>query len=88
MAATEPQLVETYDTTLRDGTQAEGLSLSVEDKLRVAHQLDRLRLTYLEGGWLGRNPHDREFFTALPGLELKRIQVAAFGFTHHPSRTH
>ena len=87
MATQEPREVETYDTTLRDGTQAEGLSLSVEDKLRVARQLDRLGLTYLEGGWPGSNPRDREFFAALPSLGLKRIQVAAFGSTHHPSRT-
>ncbi|MFH1034028.1 MAG: citramalate synthase [Pseudomonadota bacterium] len=87
MGTQAPREVETYDTTLRDGTQAEGLSLSVEDKLRVARQLDRLGLTYLEGGWPGSNPRDREFFAALPGLGLKSIQVAAFGSTHHPSHT-
>ncbi|MBI4800824.1 MAG: citramalate synthase [Desulfarculus sp.] len=87
MASNQSQRVEVYDTTLRDGTQAEGLALSVEDKLRVARQLDRLGLTYLEGGWPGSNPRDREFFAALPTLGLKRIQVAAFGSTHHPSRT-
>ncbi len=79
----QPTQVELYDTTLRDGTQAEGLSLSVEDKLKVARQLDRLGVHYIEGGWPGSNPRDREFFAAVPSLGLKQAQVVAFGSTHH-----
>ena len=51
-----------YDTTLRDGTQGEGVSLSVEDKLRVLKRLDKLGIHYAEGGWPGSNPKDIEFF--------------------------
>ena len=87
MAPQQPDTVELYDTTLRDGAQAEGLSLSVEDTLKLARQLDRLGMTYLEGGWPGSNPRDREFFAAVPRLGLKHIQVSAFGSTHHPSKS-
>ena len=51
-----------YDTTLRDGTQREGLSLSVEDKVKIARRLDELGIQYLVGGWPGSNPKDAEFF--------------------------
>ena len=54
--------VEIYDTTLRDGAQLEGISLTVDDKLRIANQLDRLGVHYIEGGWPGANPKDEEFF--------------------------
>ena len=54
--------VRLYDTTLRDGTQREGVSLSVEDKLRIARELDVLGVHYIEGGWPGSNPKDAEFF--------------------------
>ncbi|MQG76152.1 MAG: citramalate synthase, partial [SAR202 cluster bacterium] len=54
--------VELYDTTLRDGTQQEGISLSVEDKLKIARKLDDLGIDYIEGGWPGANPKDTEFF--------------------------
>ena len=55
-------LVEIYDTTLRDGTQGEGVSFSVADKLRVAGKLDAFGVLYVEGGWPGSNPKDIEFF--------------------------
>ncbi len=57
-----PLSVEIYDTTLRDGAQLEGISLTVDDKLRIAEQLDRLGVHYIEGGWPGSNPKDDEFF--------------------------
>jgi len=70
-----------YDTTLRDGTQREGLSLSVEDKLKIARRLDDLGIHYLEGGWPGSNPKDAEFFRRIPQAGLRRSRVAAFGMT-------
>ncbi len=70
-----------YDTTLRDGTQREGLSLSVEDKLKIARRLDDLGIHYLEGGWPGSNPKDAEFFRRIPQAGLRRSKVAAFGMT-------
>jgi 2-isopropylmalate synthase len=72
-----------YDTTLRDGTQREGLSLSVADKLRIARELDALGVHYIEGGWPGSNPKDAEFFRRVAGAELRRARVAAFGSTRH-----
>ena len=59
---TQQQLVEVFDTTLRDGMQVEGVSASVEDKLRIAEQLDYLGVHFIEGGWPGANPKDIEFF--------------------------
>src|SRR5213595_1404571 len=70
-----------YDTTLRDGTQREGLSLSVDDKLKIAHRLDELGIHYLEGGWPGSNPKDAEFFRRIRKEPLQRAKVAAFGMT-------
>ncbi|MDP9453530.1 MAG: citramalate synthase, partial [Actinomycetota bacterium] len=61
-----PESVDIYDTTLRDGSQQEGLSLTVDDKLRVAEQLDHLGVAYIEGGWPGANPKDEEFFARAP----------------------
>ena len=61
-----PEAVDVFDTTLRDGSQQEGLSLTVDDKLRVAEQLDHLGVTYIEGGWPGANPKDDEFFRRAP----------------------
>ncbi len=78
--------MELYDTTLRDGTQAEGLSLSVEDKLKVAAALARLGLDYVEGGWPGSNPRDNQFFRQARELDLKGTTLVAFGSTHHPRR--
>ena len=70
-----------YDTTLRDGAQREGVSFSVEDKLRIAAALDRLGIDYIEGGWPGSNPKDMEFFARAADLRLERAVVTAFGST-------
>src|SRR4051794_41947398 len=72
-----------YDTTLRDGSQREGLSLSVEDKLAVAAHLDDLGVGFIEGGWPGANPKDEAFFrrAAAGELSLRHAQLAAFGAT-------
>ena len=80
--------VELYDTTLRDGTQQEGISLSVEDKLRVARTIDALGVPYIEGGWPGANPKDTEFFkrAAAGELELANATLVAFGMTRKPNR--
>ena len=59
-----------YDTTLRDGTQREGISLSCDDKLRIARRLDALGVAYIEGGWPGSNPKDVEFFNRVGELKL------------------
>ena len=80
-----PESVEVYDTTLRDGSQQEGISLSVEDKLRVAEQLDHLGVAYIEGGWPGANPKDEEFFgRARDELKLTSATLVAFGSTRRP----
>jgi len=71
----------TFDTTLRDGTQGESVSFSVEDKLLIAQKLDELGIDYIEGGWPGSNPKDREFFRAAARLELKHSRLTAFGAT-------
>ncbi len=77
-----PEAVDIFDTTLRDGSQQEGLSLSVDDKLRVAEQLDRLGVAYIEGGWPGANPKDDEFFARAPAeLRLGMSTLVAFGST-------
>ncbi len=77
-----PAAVDIYDTTLRDGSQQEGISLTVEDKLRVAEQLDHLGVAYVEGGWPGANPKDEEFFArARHELKLVRATLVAFGST-------
>lgn len=78
-----PEAVDVYDTTLRDGSQQEGLSLTVDDKLRVAEQLDHLGVQYIEGGWPGANPKDAEFFrrAAEGELHLHHATLAAFGST-------
>ncbi|MBN2470418.1 MAG: citramalate synthase, partial [Anaerolineae bacterium] len=70
-----------YDTTLRDGTQSEGISLSVDDKLRVARLLDELGVDYIEGGWPGSNPKDAEFFQQAQKIDWQHARVAAFGMT-------
>ena len=77
-----PVAVEIYDTTLRDGAQLEGISLTVDDKLRIADQLDRLGVHYIEGGWPGANPKDEEFFErARTELTLTTSKLVAFGST-------
>lgn len=74
--------VEIYDTTLRDGSQREGLSLTVEDKLRIARKIDELGIAYIEGGWPGANPKDDEFFArAKTELDLESAELVAFGST-------
>ena len=74
-------MIQIYDTTLRDGTQREGISLSCEDKLRVARRLDELGVAFIEGGWPGSNPKDAEFFERACQLTWRRALVAAFGST-------
>jgi 2-isopropylmalate synthase len=80
--------VDLYDTTLRDGTQQEGISLTVADKLRVAQTIDALGVAYIEGGWPGANPKDTEFFrrAAEGELVLERATLTAFGMTRRPGR--
>ncbi len=80
--------IDLYDTTLRDGTQREGVSLSVEDKLRVARRMDELGVSYIEGGWPGANPKDTEFFrrAADGDLALDHATLVAFGMTRGPGR--
>ena len=85
MSMPEPQpvrRVEIYDTTLRDGSQLEGISLTVDDKLRIAEQLDWLGVHYIEAGWPGANPKDDELFRRLPHeLQLDTSILVAFGST-------
>ena len=77
-----PTQVDIYDTTLRDGSQLEGISLTVDDKLRIAEQLDRLGVAFIEGGWPGANPKDDEFFErAKTELDLSTSTFVAFGST-------
>jgi|UniRef100_A0A7C3WP79 2-isopropylmalate synthase len=80
------RLVKIYDTTLRDGTQAEDFNLSLWDKIRIAQKLSQLGVHYLEGGWPGANPKDRDFFTEIRNYDLGITKVAAFGSTHHKDR--
>jgi 2-isopropylmalate synthase len=74
-------VLEIYDTTLRDGAQAEDVSFSAEDKVRVAHKLDELGMQYIEGGWPGANPKDIEFFRMMKTIPLRHATVIAFGST-------
>ncbi|WP_445300097.1 citramalate synthase [Microcoleus sp. D3_18_C4] len=76
-----------YDTTLRDGAQCEGLSLSLEDKLRIARQLDSLGIPFIEGGWPGANPKDVQFFWRLKEQPLTQAEVVAFCSTRRPGTT-
>ncbi len=73
--------VKLYDTTLRDGAQTEGISFSVQDKIRITRKLDELGIHYIEGGWPGSNPKDREFFRLMKKTRLKNSQLVAFGST-------
>jgi 2-isopropylmalate synthase len=81
------QDVKVYDTTLRDGTQAEDFSLSMEDKVRISLKLDELGIHYIEGGWPGSNPKDVDFFNEIRNYQLKNARIAAFGSTHHHGKT-
>lgn len=74
-------MVYLYDTTLRDGTQREGISLSLDDKLEIARKLDQFGIHYIEGGWPGSNPKDVEFFRRAPSLGLTHAKITAFGST-------
>jgi len=76
--------VQLYDTTLRDGAQREGISFTVEDKLRIARKLDELGIHYIEGGWPGSNPKDEEFFAKAKSLPFSNALLAAFGSTRRP----
>lgn len=76
--------IEIYDTTLRDGSQAEEVSFSVEDKLRITEKLDEFGIHYIEGGWPGSNPKDAEYFRRVRKLSLSNSIVVAFGSTHRP----
>jgi 2-isopropylmalate synthase len=78
------QKVKLYDTTLRDGSQGEGISFSAGDKIRIAKKLDMLGIHYIEGGWPGSNPKDMEFFKAAKGIRFKASDVVAFGSTRRP----
>lgn len=77
--------IEIYDTTLRDGAQAEDVSFSVEDKLLIAQKLDEVGVHFIEGGWPGANPKDVEFFRAIKSVPLKHAKLVAFGSTRRSS---
>jgi 2-isopropylmalate synthase len=79
--------VQLYDTTLRDGSQMEGISLSVEDKVRITRKLDELGLEWIEGGFPGSNPKDAEYFRRLKDIDLRNAKVSAFGGTRKPNLT-
>jgi len=73
--------IKIYDTTLRDGSQAEDIAFSVEDKIRITHKLDELGIHYIEGGWPGSNPKDLQFFQEIQSVPLFHAKVVAFGST-------
>jgi len=73
--------IKLYDTTLRDGTQREGISLSADDKIKIAHRLDEFGIHYIEGGWPGSNPKDAEFFQRAREINFQSAKIAAFGST-------
>ena len=77
--------IEIYDTTLRDGSQSEDVSFSVEDKLRILDKLDEFGIHYIEGGWPGANPKDAVFFENAKKIKLSTSLLAAFGATHRAS---
>src|SRR5436853_263973 len=70
-----------YDTTLRDGTQCEGISLSLHDKILIAQRLDKFGMDYIEGGWPGSNPKDLAFFKEIKKAGIRQAKIAAFGST-------
>jgi 2-isopropylmalate synthase len=82
-----PRLIRIYDTTLRDGTQGEGVSFSMEDKVRLATRLDALGIHYIEGGWPGSNPKDLRFFRRMQDVAFKHARLAAFSMTRRPGVT-
>src|SRR3989338_9158505 len=76
--------IKIYDTTLRDGSQGEGISFSVMDKIKIAKRLDKFGTHYIEGGWPGSNPKDMEFFKQAKKLKFKNSKLVAFGSTRRP----
>ena len=74
-----------YDTTLRDGTQSEGVSFSTEDKLDITRRLDQFGMDYIEGGWPGSNPKDQAFFEAASRMRFEHARLVAFGSTRKAS---
>lgn len=74
-----------YDTTLRDGCQAEDISFTLEDKLRIAEVLEEVGVDYIEGGFPGSNPRDTDFFREVKKFKFKQAKIAAFGMTRKPS---
>jgi 2-isopropylmalate synthase len=76
--------IKIYDTTLRDGTQGEGVTFSMEDKIRIAQRLDALGIHYIEGGWPGSNPKDLRFFKRVQDAVFKTAKISAFGATRRP----
>src|SRR3989344_3627772 len=74
-------MLKLYDTTLRDGTQAEDINFSVEDKVRIAQKLGELGIHYIEGGWPGSNPRDIQFFKEMKSVKLTSARLVAFGST-------
>lgn len=84
MGTNHTEHIEAYDTTLRDGTQGEGVTFSADEKLMIARRLDELGVDYIEGGWPGSNPKDAEFFARAGELCLKHARLVAFGSTRHP----
>lgn len=76
--------IEIYDTTLRDGAQGEGITFSLEDKLKIAQKLDEMGFHYVEGGWPGSNPKDMAFFRRVKNLSFKNAVITAFGSTRKP----
>ncbi|BBG24590.1 (R)-citramalate synthase CimA [Sulfuracidifex tepidarius] len=74
-------VVEVLDTTLRDGSQTANIGFTLKDKIRIAQELDQLGIDYIEGGWPGSNPKDKEFFMKMKDISLSRAKIAAFGST-------
>ncbi|MFN2297933.1 MAG: citramalate synthase [Anaerolineales bacterium] len=80
-------MIEIYDTTLRDGSQREGISFSCDDKLKIAHKLDELGVAFIEGGWPGSNAKDLEFFTKAGSVNWRTAKIVAFGSTCRVGKT-
>ena len=78
--------IKIYDTTLRDGSQAEGISFTVEDKIRIAQKLDEMGANYVEGGWPGSNPRDIDFFSKVNRVNFLQTKITAFGSTRYPNK--
>jgi 2-isopropylmalate synthase len=83
---TQKKKIDIYDTTLRDGSQGEGISFSVDDKVKIARRLDAFQIDYIEGGWPGSNPKDVEFFDRMKSVKLGHAKLSAFGSTRRPNR--